>query len=292
MTVVLITGCSQGNQRHADGIGEALASSFHRAGCHVIATARNAAKMGRLTDAGIMTMELDATSDESVNGVAKKLKDDGIVLDILVNNAGIINNSPLVETSLDVAQKVIDTNTIGTFRVTKAFTTDMIQARKGLILNVSSVVGRMPLPFGGFYAISKSAINTMSIVLRSELEPFNIKVMVLEPGAVKSNIVNNQAGGYEPSDDSPYYPIKDLIINRLQLSQIHSTAPGRDVFADDVVRHALQKSPPITLITGGKAWLFKVLTHLPISWVQWLFSHRFGLKKLKNIVSNESNKND
>lgn len=102
--------------------------------------------MGRLTDAGIMTMELDATSDESVNGVAKKLKDDGIVLDILVNNAGIINNSPLVETSLDVAQKVIDTNTIGTFRVTKAFTTDMIQARKGLILNVSSVVGRMPLP--------------------------------------------------------------------------------------------------------------------------------------------------
>lgn len=91
-------------------------------------------------------MELDATSDESVNGVASKLKDDGIVLDILVNNAGVINNSPLVETSLDVAQKVIETNTIGTFRVTKAFATDMMQARKGLILNVSSVVGRMPLP--------------------------------------------------------------------------------------------------------------------------------------------------
>lgn len=128
----------------------------------------------------------------------------------------------------------------------------------------------------------------MSIVLRSELEPFNIKVMVLEPGAVKSNIVNNQAGGYEPSDDSPYYPIKDLIINRLQLSQIHSTAPGRDVFADDVVRHALRRSPPSTLITGGKAWLFKILTNLPISWVQWLFSHRFGLKKLKSMISNES----
>lgn len=146
------------------------------------------------------------------------------------------------------------------------------------------------LQFGGFYAISKAAVNTMSTVLRTELEPFNIKVMLLEPGAVKSNIANNHLP-YEASEASPYFPIKDLIANRLQLSQVHSTAPGREAFADDVARHALKKSPPKILITGGKAWLFKILTKVPISLVQWLFSYRFGLKKLKDIVSTQSKTN-
>lgn len=129
-----------------DGIGEALAFSFHRHGCKVIATARSAAKMGRLAEAGITTMEMDTTSDESVNVAAQKLVDDGIKINILVNNAGIICNGPLVETSMDTAQKVINTNTIGTFRVTKALVPSMIETRDGLVLNVSSVVGRIPLP--------------------------------------------------------------------------------------------------------------------------------------------------
>ncbi|TIA88506.1 hypothetical protein E3P99_02536 [Wallemia hederae] len=278
---VLITGCSQ------DGIGEALALEFHNQGCKVIATARSAAKMQRLADAGITALEMDTTSDDSVNAIAQRLRNDGITVNILVNNAGVICNGPLVETSMDVAQKVIDTNTIGSFRVTRAFTPGMIENRDGLILNVSSVVGRIPLPFGGFYAISKAAMNTMSTVLRTELEPFNIKVMVLEPGAVKSNIANNHLP-YQAHESSPYYPVKDLIANRLQLSQIHSTAQGREVFANDVVCNALKKNPPHILITGGKAWLFKILTKLPISWVQWIFAGRFGLKKLKEMVSNQS----
>ncbi|TIA78147.1 hypothetical protein E3P92_00621 [Wallemia ichthyophaga] len=281
---VLITGCSQ------DGIGESLAISFQRANCEVIATARDACKMKRLAESGIRTLEIDISSDDSVNAAVQKLAEENISIDILVNNAGIINNGPLVETSLDTAQKVINTNVIGSFRLTKALVPSMIKSKEGLVMNVSSVVGEVPLPFGGFYAISKSALNTLSTVLRTELEPFNIKVMVLEPGAVKSNIANNHLP-YTASEASPYHPIKDLIANRLQLSQIHSTAPGREAFADDVVRHALKRSPPKLLITGGKAWLFKILTKLPSSLVQWLFSYRFGLKKLKNIVSTQRKTN-
>ena len=102
--------------------------------------------MQRLADAGITALEMDTTSDDSVNAIAQQLRNDGITVDILVNNAGVICNGPLVETSMDVAQKVIDTNTIGSFRVVRAFTPGMIESRDGLILNVSSVVGRIPLP--------------------------------------------------------------------------------------------------------------------------------------------------
>ncbi|KAJ2819319.1 hypothetical protein FBU31_005575, partial [Coemansia sp. 'formosensis'] len=171
--VVLISGCSAG------GIGHHLALEFATHGYNP----------------RIEAVELDVTDDASVDAaVAYVLAATGGRIDLLVNNAGILCTGPAVEVPLSQVQKVFDTNFTGLVRLCRTVAPVMMDRRQGTIVNVGSIAGYVASPWVSFYSASKSAVHAYSDALRMELVPFGINVVVVAPGRIKSNIVDNSSG--------------------------------------------------------------------------------------------------
>lgn len=145
----LITGCSRG------GLGDALASQLAERGHHVFAAVRNPSKAVHFADAqDIEVVVLDVTSSESINSLVNNLKDrltDG-KLDILINSAGVVATGPLIEVDLAMARQLYDVNVHGLLAMTQAFA-PMLIAAKGKLVNLSSIGGLLPLPWGGMSVI-------------------------------------------------------------------------------------------------------------------------------------------
>ncbi len=141
---VLVTGCSTG------GLGFALAKAFYDQGFHVLATVRNAHKAGALAaEKGIDVLNLDVTSAESIASCLAQVRSaTGGKLDILVNNAGAAIFGPLVHASIEEGKEAYDVNVWGPLAVTQAFAPLLIDS-KGVILNISSIAGAVPLAWQG-----------------------------------------------------------------------------------------------------------------------------------------------
>lgn len=139
---VLITGCSAG------GIGEGIALALAKKGYHVFATARNPRKISEAlsTLSNVTVLTLDVTSTESVAAAARSVAESGRGLDVLVNNAGIGSVLPILDLDLDEAQRLFDTNFWGVVRTVQAFS-DLIIARRGRIVNISSVGAALNVPW-------------------------------------------------------------------------------------------------------------------------------------------------
>ena len=117
----------------------------------------------------------------------------------------------------------------------------------------------------------------MSEVLSMECKPFNISVLLVAPGAVKSNISNNQASRFSLPSDSLYKSFLHNIIERLHLSQTSNAMPSK-AFAKEVVTKALRRNPPSYMTLGGNSSLFSFVKYLPRTWVFWLLWRRFSKK--------------
>jgi 1-acylglycerone phosphate reductase len=146
---VVVTGCSNG------GLGAAMAKAYQARGFRVFATLRNRAKVGSLADIeGIEILELDVTSEESVYQCAKAVeKLTGGSLDILVNNAAISTIMPLLDTSVDDAKKMYDSNVWAVLLMTQAFAPMLIKSR-GTICNISSVSSELVFAWQGRWQLS------------------------------------------------------------------------------------------------------------------------------------------
>lgn len=129
-----------------------------------------------------------------------------------------------------------------------------------------------PLPWGGIYAATKSAVHAITDALEMECRPFNIKVMLVAPGSVKSNIAANQ--DYVPPPDTLFGKYLGKILARRDISQ--SSPMPTDAFAKQVVTKALASNPPSYLTLGKNSMLFWFLTWLPRNWVLSFFWKRFG----------------
>jgi 1-acylglycerone phosphate reductase len=156
---VLITGCSEG------GMGAALAIAFHEAGLHVWATARDLSKMAHLTSLGIQTIELDIQSSPSIAACVSTVSSRN--LDILVNNAGASASMPISDLSLPEAKKIFDINVWSQLAITQAFLPLLLKS-KGMIVNQTSVVSTMAVPFQSAYNASKAAMAIFSDSMRLE----------------------------------------------------------------------------------------------------------------------------
>ncbi|GLC34651.1 hypothetical protein PLESTB_001238400 [Pleodorina starrii] len=256
--VVLVTGCSDG------GIGAELCKAFHAAGCTVYATARRVEAMAGLREAGIRTLSLDVTSDESVKAAVAAVLAEAGRIDILVNNAGIGLVAPLAEVDHKKAKEVFDANYWGTLRMVQAVAPHMAARRSGTIANIGSVVGYMCTPWGAIYSSSKAAVHNMTDALRLELQPFGVKVVLVAPGAVTSNI---GANNLERFDDqfSMYAPFAAVIRQRASISQGSNSMPT-DQFARGVVQQLLRPRPPRHFLLGG----FVPLIQFALWWPMWL----------------------
>ncbi|RKF60571.1 NADPH-dependent 1-acyldihydroxyacetone phosphate reductase [Erysiphe neolycopersici] len=273
---VLITGCSPG------GIGHALALEFHSHSLHVIATARNKELLENLEKLGLSTLELDVTNPQSISTALSSVRDiTNGHLDILVNNAGRICVMPGVEIDLDDARQTFETNFFGVIAVTQAFVPLLINAR-GLILNIGSIAAIVPLVFASIYNASKAALHAYSQTLRLELEPFDVKVMVVITGGVQSHIGRKNVSSLR--QNSLYLDIKQSFDRRLRLSQ-ENPLPNKE-YAMEVVKAAL-KGPkaPKWLWKGKHAWFVWLYSRLFGTW--WFdrtIPQQFGLTKLCKLV--------
>ncbi|WP_137111195.1 oxidoreductase [Rhodobacter sp. SY28-1] len=180
----------------SSGIGKATALALLRAGYRVIGTSRKATP-GEVRD-GIRMIACDVTDDQSVaEAVALALSELGRI-DLLVNNAGYAVSGAAEESSVAQVRALFDTNFLGVVRVTNAVLPFMRAQGHGRILNIGSVLGLIPGPFGAYYAASKHAIEGYSESLDHEVRTFGIRVAVIEPWATKTSIEANSPQGDRP----------------------------------------------------------------------------------------------
>jgi short-subunit dehydrogenase len=202
---VLITGATA-------GIGRTTALHLAKLGHHVIATGRKVGELEKLKAeaAGLAgkidTVALDVTSQASIETAVASVdvitKSRGV--DVLVNNAGFGVLGPTSEITESEMRRQYETNVFGLMNVTRAFLPRMRERRAGRIINVSSVGGRLVLPFFGVYNSTKYAVEALSDALRYELRPFGIDVALIEPGVIRTNFESTAIAGLGAFDGTPY----------------------------------------------------------------------------------------
>ncbi|ODM99916.1 Dehydrogenase/reductase SDR family protein 7-like [Orchesella cincta] len=193
--VVLITGASC-------GIGESLATYFYRAGCRLILAARRKQELERVRDSlvrmqtngkvyvpAVLELDLaDLTSIPSKANAAIAIYD---TVDIVINNAGIFNRGSVLETIMEVDQQVMNVNYFGALALTKVIGNQMLKQNSGHIVFMSSVVGKIAIPNSAAYSASKHALQALADSLRAEVAAKGIKVTVISPSFVKTDITVN-----------------------------------------------------------------------------------------------------
>lgn len=202
--VVLITGATS-------GIGRTTALHLAARGYHVIATGRRTAELDRLrteTPAGarLDTLVLDVTSAASIAAAHAEVDrlTGGYGLDVLVNNAGFGVVGPLTEIADAELRRQYDTNVFGLMAVTRAFVPAMRARGRGRIVNVSSMGGKMTIPFMAAYNSTKYALESLSDGLRYELRAFGIDVVLIEPGVIHTGFADTAMAPVQQYDGSPY----------------------------------------------------------------------------------------
>ena len=190
---ILITGCST-------GFGRLAAESYARQGAKVFATMRRMPRkeaeqlriLALNEKLDLQVIEIDVTSDKSVEeGVAQAIAMAGGTLDVLINNAGISYAGPIEIQDMDATRHMFETNVFGPHRMARAVLPAMRKAKSGLIINVSSQLGKVIVPAYGQYSPTKFALEAMSQSLAYELVPHNIDVTIIQPGGYPTNIWKN-----------------------------------------------------------------------------------------------------
>jgi NAD(P)-dependent dehydrogenase (short-subunit alcohol dehydrogenase family) len=185
---VVVTGAST-------GIGQATARHLRELGFDVFAGVRKDEDADRARQAGLRPLILDVTDGDSIERARAEIE--GERLAGLVNNAGIAVSGPLEFIPVDEFRHQLDVNVVGQVAVTQAFLPALRRSR-GRVVNISSIGGRVALPLLGPYAASKFALEAVSDSLRREMRPFGVKVVVVEPGGIKTPIWDK---GNERADD-------------------------------------------------------------------------------------------
>jgi len=179
--VVLITGASS-------GIGQACAVHLVERGFKVYGTSR----VARPGESRFTMLQMDVTDEYSVqSGISTIVERDGRI-DIVVNNAGIAIAGPLESTSVEEAQRQLDVNLLGVFRVCRTVLPVMRRQGGGYIVNIGSIGGLIAIPYQPLYSASKFALEGMTESLRLEVRPLGIRVVIIEPGDTKTPITHNR----------------------------------------------------------------------------------------------------
>jgi len=182
MKTILITGTSS-------GIGKATALLFSEKGWNVAAAMRNSENFAELNKVkNINTYIIDVTEIKSIEKCIGQILQEYGKIDVVVNNAGVYTTNPLESTSLEVIDSIIKTNINGVLYMTKAILPHFRENKGGIIVNISSIAGQATFPFQSVYHVSKWAIEGLSEGLMYELNPLNIKMKIVEPGMVKTNL--------------------------------------------------------------------------------------------------------
>ena len=247
MKYVVITGVSS-------GIGLATVEDLLKHGYHVFGSVRRSTDADTLqTQFGMdfTPLVFDVTDEAAIKTAVDKVAGtiNGQGLFALINNAGIAIGGPLMHQPVDEVRRVLEVNVLGTLAITQGFL-PLLGAKTsqttspGRIINISSLGGRISLPFVGAYGISKHALEAMSDVLRRELMLYGIDVIVIEPGAIKTPIWDKA----EKQDASPYQHTDYAgLLEKFQRNFISRGRAGSSPEkVAQVIREALESKNPRT----------------------------------------------
>jgi NAD(P)-dependent dehydrogenase (short-subunit alcohol dehydrogenase family) len=247
--VAVVTGSST-------GIGLETSLVLAKEGFSTYATMRNLDKSADITskaakeDLPLTVLQMNVDDDKSVNDTIEKIINDKGRIDVVVNNAGYALVGAFEETSIMDGRAQMETNFFGTVRVIKAVLPIMRNQRRGIIVNVTSIGGRVAIPFDSFYHASKFALEGLSESLQYEIEPFGVKVVLIEPGAVKSDFWKNLKLNRN-IEDSPYRPVIQKLTESFEKMTQNAIPPEQ--VARIILKAVISDNPDFRNIVGEDA---------------------------------------
>lgn len=250
--VALVTGSSS-------GMGFATAIMLARAGIHTYASMRNLKKSKTITELAstenlaLQVVQLDVIDKKSVKEAITKIVTEKERIDVLVNNAGYGLFGSLEDISIEELKAQFETNFFGVIRVTQLVLPIMRKQKSGTIVNVSSVGGRIGLPVLSAYHSTKFALEGLSESMSYELEPFGIRVVIIEPGVIRTNIMNSSIIAKKAQDPkSPYFSLIQKVENNFKLMMENESSPPEEV-AKVILGVVTSENPQLRYTVGNDA---------------------------------------
>ena len=223
--VALITGCSS-------GIGYETALMLGRNGFRTIATMRNTKKSDSLQEIirkeglDVSIQQLDVNNNASIENTINNIKNEANRIDVLINNAGFGLVGFFEDLTLDEIRDQFETNFFGALNITKKIIPIMRLQKSGTIINISSGAGQVGFPGISAYVSTKFAIEGFSESLTYELLPYGIKVVIIEPGVIKTNFFRNcKVSEHSVKKNSTYSTSLDKFQKNIEIMQEHATSP-------------------------------------------------------------------
>ncbi|WP_029947380.1 oxidoreductase [Leifsonia aquatica] len=253
--VAIVTGASS-------GIGGSAALELAELGFTVYAAARRVERMEHLRASGIRPISLDVTDEASLTAAVARIIEVEGRIDVLVNNAGYGSFGSVEEVPLDEGRRQFDVNLFGAIRLTQLVIPHMRKQRSGRIINVTSIGGKIYTPLGAWYHGTKFALEGMSDVLRAELKPFGIDVVVIEPGAIKTEWSGIAAQSVlDVSGSGPYEKTARRLAAQLT-GAMTDRASDPAVIGKAIVMAATTRRPKTRYAVGSGARLILTLRRL------------------------------
>ena len=253
--VAVVTGSSS-------GIGFETALLLARSGFHTYASMRNLEKSKKITEISnreklpLQIVQLDVNDDRSVNEAIDKIASENKRIDVAVNNAGYGLFGSLEDTSIEEIKSQFETNFFGVIRVTqKVLPVMRMQWSGGTIVNVSSVGGCVGVPILSAYQSTKFALEGLSESMSYELASFGIRVVIIEPGFIRTNIMNSSISAKKALDPkSPYFPLTKKVENlfKSMMDNASSSYPPEEV-AKTILKAVTSENPQLRYTVGDDA---------------------------------------
>lgn len=256
--VILITGASA-------GMGKEFAKGLLKDGHIVYGAARRLDKMKDIQALGAKIIEMDVTSEESmVKGIDAIQKSEGRI-DILINSAGFGSFGAIEEVNMADARYQLEVNVFGAARLMQLVVPGMRIQKYGRIINISSVGGKLAMPMAGWYHASKYAIEALSDSLRNEVKQFGIDIVVIEPGAVKSEWGDIAMDHLQGVSGKGVYG--KLVTSLIKMNNDMEKKLSEPSVIGKLVQSAITAKKPKTRYVGG--YMAK-----PFMFMRWLLSDR------------------
>lgn len=253
--VAVVTGSSS-------GIGYETSLTLARIGFLTYTTMRNLNKSENIKSVAtkenlpIRITQLDVTDSVSINNAIQAILSEKGRIDVLVNNAGYVLDGAFEDLSMDEIKAQYETNVFGLIRTTQAVLPAMRKQESGTIVNISSIAGRFGYPGGSAYISTKFAVEGLSESMAYELEPFGIKVIIIEPGVVRTNIFSSVVVAKKSQDpNSPYSQMKQKVASSFERMMKNASFP--ELVAKVVLEAVTNESPNLRYLAGKDAetWL-------------------------------------
>jgi NAD(P)-dependent dehydrogenase (short-subunit alcohol dehydrogenase family) len=249
--VAIVTGSSS-------GIGYATSLLLARNGFHTYATMRNIGRSADVQDIAykerlpLEVIQLDVNDDASIRDSIEKVESENERIDVLVNNAGYGLVGAFEDLSVEEIKSQFETNFFGVIRLTQQILPIMRKQKSGTIVNISSGAGRIGFPGMSAYVSSKFALEGLSESMSYELEPFGIKVVIIEPGVIRTNFKKNSVMSKKSLDNSSISPYSSIIqkIDSSISSMVEHATPPEEV-AKAILHAAISNNPELRYLVGN-----------------------------------------